>query len=148
MRIKNLKDELEDVKQEVLKIEGYEDWLLKELIRGSSDAQQTDEIDMLNDISPPTKSPTTLDKHGRVTESDSQKVPIPSTHVPTESSSNMQATTPSYEFGLMYGSQTQPLRLTLSPKVLFSNMPPLEHATQDTGVGEEGSRRKRKKCDV
>ena len=33
-RIKNLQEQLEEEKQEVLKIEGLEDWLLEELNRG------------------------------------------------------------------------------------------------------------------
>ena len=99
---------------------------------------------MLNDVLPPPKTPNTLDKRERVSGSD-QKVPRPQS--PKYRSGNMHMTTPSPEFALMCGSQTQPPSLTMPPKVLFSNIPPLEHTTQDTEVGEEGASRKRKKCD-
>ena len=144
LKLKELEEEVKQEQLIKLELDEHQGWLLNELERHMSEAQQSDGLDLMIDISP-VKSICSNIKQESVSVRNQNKLAVPSPmKVP------WQTITPqsSFEYGRRASEvETLPPSGFMSPINLFPNMPVLEGETPASGNDSKKKVKKRKHFD-
>ena len=144
-RLEVLKEDIENEEQTLLTIAEHQDWLLQELERDASEAQQTDELDIELQVSP---AKTICYKQEKEIGGGREKLDNAVVITPLDFLNQSNTTQESLEFGVRASQvQTQLSNPTMIPRVLFTKLPDLECETQETRNGTQKKQKKRKHFD-